>query len=146
MRRRHIEDRTPTGSYPEPTASECAIGIAITGVTRNTVSLSWTAGATGTKVMVLASGGADFTTKPVDFTSNYTADASYPVATDLNGGTTTPRVVYAGDATAMTISGFAANTLQYIKVFTFKANANNDYNTRNYNTINALSTYVRTSR
>lgn len=146
MRRRFIEDKLPTGSYPEPLASECAIGITITGVTRNTVSLSWTAGAVGTRVVILAS-TATITANPVDFTSNYTANASYTLATDMNGLTgTLPRVVYDGDATAMTVSGLAANTIHYFKVLTYKANANNDYNTRNYNTINVLSTYTRTSR
>ena len=146
MLRRVLSSSTPIGSYPEPTASECATGITITGVTRNTVSLSWTAGSTGTRVVVLASTVA-ITANPIDFISNYTANASYTLATNLSGVTgTTPRVVYDGDATAMAVSGLAANTIYYFKVFTYFADASNNYNTRNYNTANFLSTYTRTSR
>ena len=146
MLRRVISSSTPNGSYPEPIASECASGITITGVTRNTVSFSWTAGAAGTRVVILAS-TATINANPIDFSSDYTANASYTLATNLSGITgTTPRVVYDDDATAMTVSGLAANTLHYFKVFTHKANANNDFNTRNYNTVNVLSTYIRTSR
>ena len=145
MLRRVLSSSTPSGSYSEPATSECATGITIIGVTRNTVSLSWTAGAVGTRVVILAS-TATITANPVDFTSNYIANSSYTLATDLNGGTTTPRVVYDGNATAMTVSGLAANTLQYFKIFTYFADASNNYNTRNYNTANFLSTYTRTSR
>ena len=146
MLRRVLSSSTPSGSYPEPSDAQCASGLTITGATRNTVSLSWTAGSTGTRVVILASTVA-VTANPIDFTSNYAANASYTLATDLNGVTgTLPRVVYDGNATAMTVSGLAANTIYYFKLVSFKANANNDFNTRNYNTINVLSTYTRTSR
>ena len=146
MLRRILSSSVPTGSYPEPSNAQCVSGLTITGVTRNTVSLSWTAGAVGTRVVVLAS-TASIAANPIDFISNYTANASYTLATNLSGVTgTTPRVVYDGDATAMTVSGLAANTIYYFKVFTYFADASNNYNTRNYNTISVLSTYARTSR
>lgn len=150
MRRRVISSSASAGSYPEPTASECATTFRVTGVTSTNVSLAWDAGAAGTRVMIIASPSSSVINKtPVDFTSSYAANASYTAATDMNGvssSTTTPRVVYDGAGTAMTVSGLSFNTLYYFRIFTYKANANNDYNTRNYNTANFLAVPARTNR
>lgn len=147
MHRRIISSSTSIGSYPEPTASECVPTWTISSVTRNSVAFSVPTPPTGTRYIILVS-PTDFTVRPVDFTSNYIANAAYGSATDLNGGVSTPRVTWDLDsgAGAISIAGLAANTIYYFKLVSFKANANNDFNTRNYNTINVLSTYTRTSR
>ena len=151
MRKRIISSSTPNGSLPEPDSSQCASGLVITGVTRNTVSLLWTAGASGTRVVVLALAGAStLSENPVDFASDYTANATYTLATSLTNQATpaagTARVVYNGNATAMTVSGLAANTLHAFKVITYNADASNDFFSRNYNTKDTLLKYTRTSR
>ena len=148
MRRRVISSSTSVGTYPEPIASECATSLKVTGATRNTISLSWTASAGGVRVVILVSPTA-FTTEtkyPTDFTSNYTANANQTSATDLDGGTSTPKVVYDGNVTSMTVSGLSANTPYYFRLYSYKANANNNYNTRNYNTADFSASAARTTR
>lgn len=150
MLRRVLSSSTPIGSYPEPNASECASTFRATGVTSTNVSLAWNAGAVGTRVMIIMSPSSSVVaTTPTDFISNYTANASYTAATDMSGvllSTTTPRVVYDGTGTAMTVSGLSFNTIYYFRLFTYNANANNDYDTRNYNTANFLAVPARTNR
>lgn len=147
MRRRFIEDKTPIGSYPEPIASECASLLKVIGATRFTISLSWTAGAANTRYIVIASPSVlSVDTIPLDFISNYTANASYTSATDLNNGATSIRVVYDGTDTAMTVSGLSAYTPYYFRIFTYYADASNTLGSRNYNTSVDVRTAARTTR
>ena len=150
MRRRVISSSIPTGSFPEPTASECATNFRVSGVTSTNASLAWNAGAAGTRTVVIMSNSAAVVNRtPADFISNYTANASYTTATDLNGNTsatTEPRVVYDGTGTALTVSGLNFNTLYYFRLFTYFADPSNNYNTRNYNTLNFAALNARTNR
>ena len=147
MLRRVLSSRTPTGSYPEPSDAQCASGFRTTGVTRSTISLSWTAGAANTRYIVIVSPSVlSADTIPHDFISNYTVSGNYTGATDLNNGTTSIRVIYNGNATGVTVSGLTYNTPYYFRIFTYFADASNNYNTRNYNTAVDARSASRTTR
>lgn len=147
MLRRILSSSTPIGSYPEPSDAQCASALKVTGATRNTISLSWTAGASDARYIIIASPAVLTAAEiPHDFISNYTADASYTYATDLNNGTTSIRVVYDGNATAMTVSGLSANKPYYFRIFTYFADAGITLGSRNYNTSVDVRTAARTTR
>ena len=147
MLRRVISSSTPSGSLPEPSNAQCASLLKVPGATRNSISLSWTAGAANACYIVIASPSVlSVDTIPHDFISNYTANASYTSATDLNNGTTSIRVVYDGDATAMTVSGFSPYTPYYFRIFTYFADASNTIGSRNYNTSVDVRAAARTTR
>ena len=137
-------------SSAEPDASQCATLLRVTGVTSTNVSLAWNSGSANSRVVIIASSSSSYIqTLPNDFVSNYVANASYTAASDLSGvlsSTTTAHVVYDGIGSAMTVSGLSFNTPYYFRLFTYFADANNTYSSRNYNTTSYLSVSARTNR
>lgn len=148
MRRRIISSSTSVGSYPEPTASECVPTFSATGAARNHIVLSIPTVPAGTRYIIIVQPNSAPSEQPIDFSSNYTATYNYTASTDLAGGNGVARVVWDGDSIVnnLGIIGLSANTSYYFRLYSYKANANNDYNTRNYNTVDFKSTAYRTTR
>lgn len=149
MHRRIISSSTSVGSYPEPTASECVPTLTIMSTAgRTSIVLAISTVPSGTRYVIIVQPNSAPTEQPIDFSSNYTATMNYVTSTDLVGGNGTARVVIDSNLTGnyISIGGLSAMTTYYFRLYSYKANANNDYNTRNYNTVDFRAVSARTSR
>ncbi|PLW92095.1 MAG: hypothetical protein C0592_12695, partial [Marinilabiliales bacterium] len=125
-----------TACTPPSTAPS---GVSTSGITANSINLSWTNG-NGDRTLVVARPNGTAIVDPVSGTS-YTANASYGYG-DITG--TDNYVVYDGTGTGVTVTSLVSNTTYDFAVYTYNS-ADNCYNmaeaTASATTLNVSAPY-----
>lgn len=108
---------TLASSCTAPTVQ--ASNVTISGVTTSGFVVNWTAG-NGNRSLVVVRANAPVTAVPSEGTG-YTASANFGLGSAISPG---EFVVYNSTASALTVSGLAANTNYHVAVYTFNISGN----------------------
>jgi hypothetical protein len=104
---------TATASfYTEPDTQSSGLGFS--GVTFNSINVSWTAG-TGSGSILVIKAGSVVDQDPVDGIE-YSANAQYGLGPDLGGGNF---VVFAGSGTSVTVTGLSGGVTYHFAVYEY---------------------------